>query len=87
MPLRVRFYFNLTRLSNEVRKEAHEARTLYCVRELTLVPLAYTASLSRHDFTETRQVAPERIRIFIVNRLCIHLAEVTLTINLLLWPS
>lgn len=69
-----------TILSHQVRQEPHKAASLNGVRELALMPLTYTGTLARHDFSETRKIATELIRIFVIDDVFIILAEETLAI-------
>jgi hypothetical protein len=69
-------------LSDQVRKQCHVSRALDGVRELALVPLTHAGPLPRDDLSERGQVAPKRVRVLVVNRVDVLLAEITLPINL-----
>lgn len=68
-------------LANEVWKQRHESRALDSVGELALVPAAHTGALARNNLSEGRKVTTKRVRIFVVNLLHVHLAEVALMVD------
>jgi hypothetical protein len=64
------------RLLDHVWNKSHKAGALHRVCEFTLVPLADAGTLAGHDLSETGEVATERIRVFVINDVLIHFAEV-----------
>ena len=62
-------------LADQVRKQGHEARALNSVRELALVPRTDAGALARDNLAEGREVTLERLRVLVVNRLSVDLAE------------
>ena len=57
------------------------SRALNGVCEFALMPGAHAGAFARHDFAERRQIAPERVRVFVINGDHVLLAKPAGAIN------
>src|SRR3989338_6203748 len=71
-------------LAHEARQERHGPPAPGRVRKPAPGPRAHAGALARHDLTERGQVPLERIRVLVVDRVDILLAEIARAIDGLL---
>ncbi len=70
---------------HDERQQGHESRALDRVRELALVPRADAGALARNDLSKGGKISLQHVRILVVNRANVCLAERTRAFGIFDW--